>query len=104
MITVKIPYTSSELFSKELVVLRKQYSSIVRYSFNRFHDNIKQKDIRVLLKTLNNINSLDSWLQQCAVMEGNQLFNRFKKQPDIIFLQKDLLKNNQKNPYFLSLF
>ena len=75
MKTIKLPYTSTEKFQSKLKELRQQYSCVVRYSYNRFIDGKSQKEIRSMCKSLNHIELLDSWLIQCAIMEG---FYEFK--------------------------
>lgn len=85
MLTVKIPYQSTDLFYTKLYQLRKQQSSVIRYSYNRYLDDIKQKEIRAKCKNLNNIALLNVWMIQCGIMKGAQLYNRFKNKPDIIF-------------------
>jgi DNA invertase Pin-like site-specific DNA recombinase len=52
MITLKIPYKSSPEFQELLKELRREYSCLVRYSYNRLKENISEKDIRVLHKSL----------------------------------------------------
>ena len=60
MLTIKLPYKSNE---KDFILeLQKQSSNIIRYSYNRFYDGYSEKDIRKLVKSLNNVNLLDSWL------------------------------------------
>ena len=57
MKTIKLPYKTNE----DLTSILKQYSSVVRYSYNRFLDGKTEKDIRELTKSLNNIDLLNSW-------------------------------------------
>ena len=85
MITIKLPYKASDKFQQRLKELRRQQSIVVRFAFNRYKEEVKQKDIRAKCKELKNIDSLGSWLEQCGIMEACQLYNRFKKEPDIIF-------------------
>jgi len=70
--TIKLPYKSSE----DLIPILKQYSSVVRYSYNRFLDNKTEKEIRHLTKSLSNINLLNSWLVQCAIKDGKAIHAR----------------------------
>jgi hypothetical protein len=75
MLTLKFPYKTS-IESKELLTkVIKQYNSVVHYAYNRFRDKLKQKEVRSLCTKLNNIDLLNSWLVQCAVLEGQGLFN-----------------------------
>jgi hypothetical protein len=66
MLTLKIPYKSSN-FGDFLTNLRREYSSLVRYSYNRLKEGISEKDIRVLHKSLNNIHNLDAWTRQSYI-------------------------------------
>ena len=81
MITIKLPYESDY----NVINLQKQYSSIVRFAYNRYRDKWKQKDIRHACRKLNNIDLLDSWLIQCAIMDAQALNVRFKDKDNIIF-------------------
>lgn len=74
MKTIKLPYYSDFDFYEIL----KQYSSVVRWSYNRFLENMKEKDVRQNSKYLNNINLLNSWLIQCAILDGKAIKRRFK--------------------------
>ena len=74
MKTIKLPYHSDFDFSS----LIKQYSSVVRWSYNCFLENKKEKDIRQDSKYLNNIDLLNSWLIQCAILDGKAIKRRFK--------------------------
>ena len=74
MKTIKLPYNSSY----NLKQILKQYSNIVRYSYNRFQDDNSEKEIRLLTKELKNIYLLNSWLIQCAILEAKILHKRFK--------------------------
>ena len=76
MITLKIPYKCNDEFKPFLTNLRREYSSLVRYSYNRLKEGITEKDIRVLHKSLNNIDSLDAWTRQCAINEAKQILNK----------------------------
>ena len=97
MITIKLPYRSTDKYYAVLHQLRKEYSSVVRYSYNRYLDDIKQIDIRHSLSQLNNINHLNSWHEQNAIMEANQLFKRFNDTPNIIFGGKHNFIQRLKN-------
>ena len=74
MKTIKLPYTSNE----DLTTINKQYSNVVRWSYNRFCEKMKEKDIRELSSSLNNIELLNSWLVQCAILDGMSINKRFK--------------------------
>ena len=91
MITIKIPYTANERFHMKLKELRREYSLIVRYAFNRYQEKMKQIDIRHSLKELNGIENANSWLQQCAIMEANQLHSRFKEKKIIFGGKKNFI-------------
>jgi len=102
LLTIKLPYKSSNEFQEKLNLLRKEYSSVVRYSFNRLKEGYTEKDIRSFLNGLNglnglnNINNLDVWTKQCGILEAKAILTR---NPDnkVIFGGKSnfikLLKN-----------
>jgi len=77
MITLKIPYQTSVESALLVQELRRQYSCIVRYAYNRAKEGKKQKEIRSLVKLLSNIN-LSSWFVQCAILEGLAIQKRNK--------------------------
>ena len=83
MITLKLPYNCVDK-DFNLNNLRRQFSSIVRWSYNRFKEDIKEIDVRHLSKNLNNIDLLDSWLMQCAILEGKSIYIR-NKDEKVIF-------------------
>ena len=92
MKTIKLPYKTNE----DLTSILKQYSSIVRFSYNRFMEGKTEKYIRSLTKSLENINLLNSWLIQCAIKEGKTIQIRFKDEK-VIFGGKINLINRIKN-------
>ena len=71
MITLKIPYTTQNPEDMQVINdLRRQYSSVVRFAYNRFLDGLGELEIRALTKDLQNIGLLNSWMTQCAIREG----------------------------------
>ena len=95
MITIKLPYKSTDKFQLKLSKLRQQYSCVVRFAYNRFISGITQKEIRLLCKELKNIELLDSWLIQNAIVEASFIFNRNKDRKVIFggkFNFKQLIK------------
>jgi len=72
--TIKLPYKTDE----DLTSIFKQYSSVVRYSYNRFIDGMNEKEIRLMIKELSNIDLLNSWLIQCAILDGKAMQKRFE--------------------------
>jgi hypothetical protein len=76
LITLKIPYKSNDEFKLFLNNLRREYSLLVRYSYNRLKEGISEKDIRVLHKSLNNIDNIDAWTRQCSINEAKQILNK----------------------------
>jgi len=87
MKTIKLPYKSS----KDLTSIIKQYSSIVRYGYNRFLEGNTEKEIRYLTKSLNNINDLNSWLVQCAIKDAKVVHKRFKDEKVIFGGKKNFI-------------
>lgn len=75
MITIKLPYqNNSKEFTSLLQEQSRQYSSVLRYAYNRFIEGKNEKEIRLLTKSLNNIDSIDSWIIQSAIKKANYLF------------------------------
>lgn len=92
MKTIKLPYKTTE----DLTSILKQYSNVVRYSYNRFLEGKNEKDIRELSKSFNSIDLLNSWLIQCGIKEGKAIQTRFKNEK-VIFGDKYNLINRLKN-------
>lgn len=73
MITLKIKYTTSEDGFNLIEEYRKQYSSVLRYAYNRRYENISEKDTEHQISSLNNITLIKSYLKRCAVKNATQL-------------------------------
>jgi IS605 OrfB family transposase len=84
VITVKVPYKTSEDNALAIKDLQRQYSSLVRSAYNRAKEGTSQKDIRLKLKSLLNVSGLGCWLTQCAIMEGLAIFKK-NKDKTVIF-------------------
>ena len=83
MKTIKLKIKNEINLTKEL----KEFNSIVRYSFNRFQENFKEKEIRL------NVNKLfqnNCWFNQCAIKVSQQLYKKHKDKK-IIFGGKSLM-------------
>ena len=92
MITIKIPYNSSDNFKLFLNNLRREYSCLVRYSYNRLREGILEKDIRALHKTLSNIDNMDAWTRQCSINEAKQMLNKHKDNKVIFGGKTNMIK------------
>lgn len=111
MLTLKIPYKSNDEFKLFLSNLRREYSSLVRYSYNRLKEGISEKDIRILHKSLNNVDNLDAWIRQCSINEAKQILNKNGKNKVIFggrsnmikYLRGIINKNQYKNSRLLPL-
>ena len=79
----------------EINILKEQrsFNNVVRISFNRFQDRFKEKEIRAYLK--DKFEGINSWLVQCGIKAGNQLFQKHKEKK-IIFGGKHNLKQYLK--------
>ena len=80
MITIKLPYETSEENLLKIQLLRRQYSSVLRSAYNSFNKGLKQKEVRDKVKELNNIENLNSWFVQNAIIDAQGLKKRFKDQ------------------------
>ena len=79
----------------EIDILKEQktFSNIVRLSFNRFQDGLKEKEVREFLK--DKFEGWNSWFVQCGIKIGQQLFQKHKDKK-IIFGGKHNLKQYLK--------
>jgi len=101
--TVKLPIKVSQEDKLFIQDLQRQSTSVVRYAYNRFFENLTEKDIRLLSKSLKSIDSLNSWLTQCAILDAKSVFDRFNLNKDksinskqIFFGGKSLLSQYHK--------
>ena len=93
MKTIKLKIKNELNLTKEL----KEFNSIVRFSFNRFQEGLKEKEVR---EKVNYLFKDNCWFNQCAIKAGQQLFKKHKDK-HIIFGGKSLmikyLKINEKD-------
>ena len=73
MQVLKIKYKTDNLDLIEDYM--KQYSSCQHYVYNRIQEGLSQKQIKQNIKSLNNLNLLDSWFIQCSFYD---IPNKFK--------------------------
>ena len=69
----------------------KQYSCVVRYSYNRFLEGNTEKEVRYLTKSLKNIDLLNSWLVQCAIKDAKAVHKRSKGEKVIFGGKKNFI-------------
>ena len=69
MQTLKLKYKTSEDNIKVILDYMRQYSSVLHYVYNRTQEGKSQKEIKELVKSLNNIELLDSWFIQCSFFD-----------------------------------
>ena len=97
MQVLKIKYQTDDKSLNIIQDYMKQYSSVQHFVYNRINECKSQKDIKQQIKTLNNINLLDSWFIQCS-------FYDIPKKQKIIFGGKknyfQRLKNNISKKQF----
>jgi predicted transposase len=80
MKTLKLPYKTTQDFSSH----QRQFNNVMRFSYNRFKENKSEKEIRLLTKSLENINLLNSWFVNCAILEGKAIHAK-NKDKKVIF-------------------
>ena len=66
MQVLKIKYQTDDQSLNIIQNYMRQYSSVQHFVYNRINDGKSQKEIKQQIKTLNNINLLDSWFIQCS--------------------------------------
>lgn len=83
MLTLKLKYRcNEENLYKSLEQTRRNYSSWMRYCYNRISDSkgdITDLELRNLYKTSVNNIELNSWLVQCGIKDARQNYNSFVK-------------------------
>lgn len=80
MQTLKLKYETSSLEDLNLIKeYQKQYSSLLHYVYNRTCENLSQKDIKEKVKSLSNINLLDSWFIQSSIFDAKSLYQKSNK-------------------------
>ena len=93
MQTIKIKYKTSDENIYLIKEYQRQYSSCLHYIYNRTIENLSQKEIKEKVKSLSNINLLDSWFIQSAIFDAKTLTQRTDK---IIFGGKSNFFNRLK--------
>ena len=83
MKTIKLKIKNEVNLTKEL----KEFNSIVRFSFNRFQEGLKEKEIR---SKVNELFKNNCWFNQCGIKVSQQLFKKHKDKK-IIFGGKSLM-------------
>lgn len=99
MQVLKIKYQTDDQSLNIIRDYMKQYSSVQHFVYNRIQEGKSQKDIKQQIKTLNNINLLDSWFIQCSfydISKVNKVIFGGKKN----YFQR--LKNNISKEQFKS--
>jgi len=79
MITIKLKYNSSTEYQEFLKTLRKQYTSVYHYSYNRLFDGLSKKEIYHLVSKLNNVELIKGRLIIDCVDLANNLYEKNKK-------------------------
>ena len=88
--TFKIPYKCSDInFGALYAQISKEQSNTQRIAYNRFVDGAKESTIRALFRngTYNNISS-DTWFQQSAIKQAQNLYKAQLKKQEKINLKK----------------
>ena len=78
MKSVVVDITNNVDFLKD----QKVYNSIVRFAYKRFKEGLKEKEVRARCKETFVRNN--SWFVQCAIKDGQAIYNRFK-QAKVVF-------------------
>ena len=81
MITIKLPYKSTDEFHTLLKELRRQQSCAIRSAYNKLKDGEKLKDVNGYLRKLNNIDKLTSWFLYSATNEAKTIFSKKSHSP-----------------------
>lgn len=76
MKTIKLPYNTTTENLLLIQKVQKQSTSMIKLAYNRFKDGLTEKEIRLLSKSYNNIELLDSWLIQCAIRKAKAIYTK----------------------------
>ena len=79
MQTIKIKYKTTNENISLIKTYQRQYSSCLHYVYNRTLENLSQKEIKEKVKSLSNINILDSWFIQSAIFDAKVLCQKDNK-------------------------
>lgn len=88
MKTIKLKIMNEFKCREEL----KLFNSVVRFSYNRFKEGLKEIEVRSKCRQIFKANS---WFIQCAIKEGKAVFEKFKEKK-VIFGGKKNLKDYLK--------
>jgi IS605 OrfB family transposase len=92
---MKEKYNSSPEFNKFLPKLRKQYTSIFHYAYNRLYDGKSKLEIYHLCKLLNNIELIKSKMIEYTIDDAYDCYDKFRDKR-ITFGSKLLFKRKCK--------
>lgn len=95
MVTIKLPYQTSKNNKEIILKLMKQQSNCIHHVFNKIKDSknsLEQKDLTVIVNSMNNIDDIDSWFKQSAIFTANAKYGAFKENV------KQIEDYNKENP------
>ena len=94
MITLKLKYSTDENSKTRILEYIKNYDNVLRFTYNRLHENdkLKTKEITELQKSMNNI-FVDSHFKNSAIFDSKSLLKNDK----VIFGGKKLFINRCQN-------
>lgn len=80
MKTIKLPieYSNKDDLTIIYEYIRLQ-NNVIRIAYNRFRENLSEKEIRLFLKTMNLYSesiSIDSWFIQSGIYKAKEMFNK----------------------------
>jgi IS605 OrfB family transposase len=87
MITIKLPYKTDY----NIIDLMRQYTILVKSCYNRILDGKDDKEIRIYVKTLKNINDLDSRFVENALLDAKSI----QKDNKVIFNRTNFFKRSK---------
>ena len=79
MITIKLKYIAEQDLQDFIFKIRKQFSNVYRYSYNRFYDNLTKNQIYHLIPNLNNVDLIKGRLILDGIDFANNLYEKKKK-------------------------
>ena len=80
MKTIKLPIEYSHMEDLEILQeYTRLQNNVIRIAYNRFKENISEKEIRLFLKTMNFSSesiAIDSWFIQSGIYKAKEMFNK----------------------------
>ena len=93
MKTIKLPIKNKINLSN----IQSSFSSAVKFSYNRFLENLSQKDIREIIKTKSLYQELPAYIVQCAILDAKTIYDANTYKEDKVEKHKKVIFGGLNN-------